>query len=100
MRDYEEAEDYDKEDIRCAICREVGEGAAFAAFKRWLLWDHKEKYQELLHYCERGEPVRDKETENNKKGKAFYLQSACPYVPQNLVRVYFTGNPGFSYSQI
>ncbi len=51
VRDYEEAEDYDKEDIRCANCKEVGEGAAFAAFKRWLLWDHKEKYQELLRYC-------------------------------------------------
>lgn len=51
VRDYEEAEDYDKEDIRCRICREVGQGAAFAAFKRWVLWDDQEKYKELLQYC-------------------------------------------------
>lgn len=51
VRDYEEAEDYDKEDIRCRICREVGQGAAFAAFKRWVLWDNQEKYKELLQYC-------------------------------------------------
>ncbi len=51
VREYEEAEDYDKEDIRCAIRREVGQGAAFAAFKRWLLWDNQEKYQELLQFC-------------------------------------------------
>lgn len=51
VRTYEEAEDYDKEDLRCAIRREVGQGAAFAAFKRWLLWDNKERYKELIDYC-------------------------------------------------
>lgn len=51
IRTYDEAEDYDKEDLRCAIRREVGEGAAFAAFKRWLLWDNKEKYKDLIKYC-------------------------------------------------
>lgn len=52
IRDYYDAEDYDKEDMRCAIRKEVGQGAAFAAFKRWLLWDHQEKYKDLLQYCE------------------------------------------------
>ena len=51
VRTYEEAEDYDKEDLRCAIRREVGQGAAFAAFKRWLRWDHRERYEELISYC-------------------------------------------------
>ena len=51
IRTYDEAEDYDKEDLRCAIRKEVGEGAAFAAFKRWLLWDNKEKYEDLIKYC-------------------------------------------------
>lgn len=51
VREYCEAESYDKEDIRYAIQKEVGPGAAFAAFKRWLLWDNKEKYEELLQYC-------------------------------------------------
>ncbi len=51
VRDYEDAEDYDKEDMRCLIRREVGQSAEFAAFKRWLLWDHKEKYKDLLQYC-------------------------------------------------
>lgn len=51
VRDYDDAEDYDKEDMRCAIRKEVGEGASFAAFKRWLLWDNQEKYKDLLQYC-------------------------------------------------
>lgn len=51
VRAYEEAEDFDKEDLKCTIRAEVGPGGAFAAFKRWLLWDHKERYEELLKYC-------------------------------------------------
>lgn len=51
VRAYEEVEDYDKEDLKCAIRREVGQSSAFAAFKRWLLRDHRERYQELIKYC-------------------------------------------------
>lgn len=50
IREYEEAEDFDKEDLKYTIRAEVGPGAAFAAFKRWFLWDHKERYGELLQY--------------------------------------------------
>lgn len=52
VRAYYEAEEFDKEDIRCAIRREVGKGAAFAAFKRWLLWDYKDTYGELVEFCD------------------------------------------------
>lgn len=31
---------------------EVGKGAAFAAFKRWLLWDHRDAYKELVQFCD------------------------------------------------
>ena len=52
IRDYYEAEEYDKEDIRMAIRKEVGQGASFTAFKRWILWDNKEKFCELIEYCD------------------------------------------------
>jgi uncharacterized protein (TIGR02646 family) len=52
VRAYYEAEEFDKEDIRCAIRREVGKGAAFTAFKRWLLWDHRDTYGEVLEFCD------------------------------------------------
>jgi hypothetical protein len=51
VREYDEAEDYNKEDLKYAIQKEVSSGAAFTAFKRWLLWDNKEKYGELLEEC-------------------------------------------------
>lgn len=51
IRTYDEAEDYDKEDLKCEICRQVKPSAEFAAFKRWLLWDNREKYYELIQYC-------------------------------------------------
>lgn len=51
VRAYYEVEDYAKAEIKEAICKEVGQGAAFAAFKRWLLWDHRETYKELLEAC-------------------------------------------------
>lgn len=52
VRTYYEAEEFDKEDIKCAIRMEVGKGAAFAAFKRWLLWDHRDAYKELVQCCD------------------------------------------------
>lgn len=51
IREYEEAEDMDKEDYKYAIRKEVRPGAAFAAFKRWLLRDNRERYEELLRFC-------------------------------------------------
>lgn len=47
IREYEEAEEYDKEDLKCAILREVRDNSAFTAFKRWILWDNKERYKEI-----------------------------------------------------
>lgn len=51
VREYDDAEGYDKASLKSAIKEEVSQGAAFAAFKRWLLWDHKERYGELIQYC-------------------------------------------------
>ncbi|MDE6889435.1 MAG: hypothetical protein K2P45_12480, partial [Eubacterium sp.] len=51
IREYEEAEETDKEDLKYAIRKEVGAGAAFAAFKRWLLWDNRRRYEQLLQFC-------------------------------------------------
>lgn len=51
IREYEEAEEYDKEDLKCAIRREVKDNSAFTAFKRWILWDNKEKYGDLIRFC-------------------------------------------------
>lgn len=51
IREYDEAEDYDKEDFKYAIRKEVEPSASFTAFKRWLLWDNKEKYNELIEFC-------------------------------------------------
>lgn len=52
IREYEEAQEYEKEDLKYAIRKEVKASAAFAAFKRWLLWDNRERYQELIQFCE------------------------------------------------
>lgn len=62
VREYEEADDYDKEDYKCAIKREVGGGEPFTAFKRWLLWEHQERYQELIEYCGLPDSPQRKET--------------------------------------
>ena len=50
IREYEEAEEYDKDDLKCAILREVRDNSAFTAFKRWILWDNKERYKELIDF--------------------------------------------------
>lgn len=52
VRDYYDAEAYDKEDIRMRIRKEVGQGSPFTAFKRWILWDNKEEFYELIEYCD------------------------------------------------
>lgn len=51
IREYEEAEEYDKDDLRYLIRAEVSTGSSFTAFKRWLLWDHKDRYGEVLQFC-------------------------------------------------
>lgn len=51
VRDYEEAEEYDKNDFKYAIRKEVSDNSAFTAFKRWILWDNREKYSELIKFC-------------------------------------------------
>lgn len=51
IREYEEAEEYDKEDLRYLIRAEVSTGSSFTAFKRWLLWDHRDRYGEVLQFC-------------------------------------------------
>ncbi|MCD8021985.1 MAG: HNH endonuclease [Lachnospiraceae bacterium] len=52
VREYQEAESEDKEDLRCLIERELGDSSPFAAFKRWLIRDNKDTYPELLEYIE------------------------------------------------
>lgn len=42
-----EAEDEDKEDLRCLIKEELGEKSSFTAFKRWLIRDNRESFPEL-----------------------------------------------------
>jgi len=44
-------EEYDKEDLKCAIRRQVKDNSAFTAFKRWILWDNKERYDDLIRFC-------------------------------------------------
>jgi uncharacterized protein (TIGR02646 family) len=50
VREYKEAEDEEKEDLRCLLKQQLGDGSPFAAFKRWLIRDYKETYPELLGY--------------------------------------------------
>ena len=50
VRDYKEAEDEEKEDLKCLLKRELGDASPFAAFKRWLIRDNKESYPELYQY--------------------------------------------------
>ena len=50
VREYREAEDEEKEDLKCLLKRELGDASPFAAFKRWLIRDNKESYPELYQY--------------------------------------------------
>lgn len=52
VRDYYEAEDEDKEDLKCQIKQQLSDSSPFAAFKRWLIRDNKERYQELMAYID------------------------------------------------
>ena len=52
VREYKEAEDEDKEDLRCFLQQQLGDSSPFAAFKRWLIRDNKDAYSELLVYID------------------------------------------------
>lgn len=52
VREYQEAEEEEKEDLRCLLKQQLGDGSPFAAFKRWLIRDNKDAYPELLEYIE------------------------------------------------
>lgn len=50
VREYQEAEEEEKEDLGCLIRQRLQDSSPFAAFKRWLIRDHKETYPELYAY--------------------------------------------------
>jgi len=50
VREYQEAEEEEKEDLKCLLKQQLGDSSPFAAFKRWLIRDNKEAYPELLIY--------------------------------------------------
>lgn len=52
VREYKEAEDEEKEDLRCLLQQQLGDSSPFAAFKRWLVRDNKDAYPELLVYID------------------------------------------------
>ena len=53
VREYKEAEDEEKEDLRCLLIQQqLRDSSPFAAFKRWLIRDNKETYSELLVYID------------------------------------------------
>lgn len=51
VRDYLEAGGEDKQDLYLLIKRELSAGSAFAAFKRWLIWDNETFLRELVGLC-------------------------------------------------
>ncbi len=52
VREYKEAEEWEKDDLRCLMKRELSAKSEFAAFKRWLIRDNRETYPELNAYIE------------------------------------------------
>lgn len=52
VREYKEAEDAEKEDLKCLLRQQLGDSSSFAAFKRWLIRDNKEAYPELVVYID------------------------------------------------
>lgn len=51
VRDYLEASGEDKQDLYQLIKRELSAWSAFTAFKRWLIRDNKEFFEELMALC-------------------------------------------------
>ena len=52
VREYKDAEEWEKEDLRCLMKRELSVRSEFTAFKRWLIRDNKESFPELNTYIE------------------------------------------------
>lgn len=50
VREYQDAEEEEKEDLKYLLKQELGDSSPFAAFKRWLIRDHKDAYPDLLKY--------------------------------------------------
>lgn len=48
LNEYWEADEVDKEDTRCLICRELKQSSPFAAFKRWIIRDNRDRLSEFL----------------------------------------------------
>lgn len=54
IREYQEAENEDdQEDLRCLIKQNMEARSPFAAFKRWLIRDHKDKYENIAVWMEK-----------------------------------------------
>lgn len=50
VREYKEAEDEEKEDLKYLLQQQLRDDSPFVAFKRWLIRDNKDAYPELLVY--------------------------------------------------
>lgn len=50
VREYQEAEGEEKEDLKCLLKQQLSDSSPFVAFKRWLIRDHRETYPELMLY--------------------------------------------------
>ena len=50
VREYLEAEDEEKEDLKYLLKQQLGDASPFAAFKRWLIRDNEEAFPELSDY--------------------------------------------------
>ena len=52
VREYKEAENEEKEDLKFLLQQQLKDSSPFAAFKRWLIRDNKDAYSELLSYID------------------------------------------------
>ena len=52
VREYREAEDEERDDLKYLLWKQLSDSSPFAAFKRWLIRDNKEAYPELLEYID------------------------------------------------
>ena len=52
VREYQESEDEEKEDLMYLLQMQLSSSSPFAAFKRWLIRDNKDVYPELLEYID------------------------------------------------
>lgn len=50
VREYKEAEDEEKEDLKYLLQQQLRDDSPFVAFKRWLIRDNRDTYPELLSY--------------------------------------------------